>query len=100
MTAETFTIRGQLAAPSFIPWIRRHAARIGIEAEFAATDAEIVALRVSGPSALLDAMEMGCLLGPIDVWIDSIRRDPDPEFSGSLRDGQSARWSSSESAGT
>ncbi|EEX13930.1 conserved hypothetical protein [Citreicella sp. SE45] len=32
-------------------------------------------IEVEGPPALLDAMEMGCLLGPIEVWVESIVRE-------------------------
>ncbi|MFD2844306.1 hypothetical protein [Paracoccus cavernae] len=31
---------------------------------------------ISGPPELLDAMEMACLLGPIQVWVDQIDRLP------------------------
>lgn len=29
---------------------------------------------LSGPEELIDMMEMGCSLGPIDVWVETIER--------------------------
>lgn len=33
-------------------------------------------LIVEGPPELIDAMEIGCWLGPIDVWVETIVRAP------------------------
>ena len=87
--AERFTISGRLGA-SMPPWIGRHAARIGIEARIRSESTRRIELWVDGPPALLDAMEMGCLLGPIDIWIDSIRREPLETFTRIPVIGQSA----------
>lgn len=76
MATERFTIRGRLGAATLLPWIRRHADRIGVGARFDEATGERLAVMFDGPPDLLDAMEMGCLLGPIEVWIDSIRREP------------------------
>ena len=75
MSAERFVIQGKVSAPGFRPWLAAHAARIGISAEFCGASADSLQMRVEGPPALLDAMEMACLLGPIEVWVDRIRRD-------------------------
>lgn len=71
---ERMTIVGLLGAPTFLPWIRRHAARLGIDQTVEHADPERIELTVAGPIELLDAMEMGCSLGPIDVWVEDIRR--------------------------
>jgi hypothetical protein len=57
---QHFAIRGQVGAASFAPWITRHAARLGL----------------CGPPDLLDAMALGCSLGPQEVWVDQIDRLP------------------------
>lgn len=75
---ERLTIRGNLGADSFLPWVARHAARLGLVGEIRHADAERVDIDVRGPVDLIDAMEMGCLLGPIDVWVDAIERSSDP----------------------
>ncbi|MFP5077747.1 acylphosphatase [Rhizobium sp. YIM 134829] len=70
------TIHGRLETASFLPWIRRHAARLGLEQRVDHADAARIDLTVAGPIELIDALEMGCSLGPIDVWVDVIdRRD-------------------------
>lgn len=73
---ERMTITGDLDAASFLPWIRRHAAKLGISQEIAHADAERIELELEGPEELIDMMEMGCSLGPIDVWVETIERKP------------------------
>lgn len=76
MAAERFTILGDLGAASLPGWITRHAHRLGLGLEIAAIGPDRVEIDLSGPTEMIDAMEMGCLLGPIEVWVDSIRRAP------------------------
>ncbi|MEL6688863.1 MAG: hypothetical protein AAFP28_00980 [Pseudomonadota bacterium] len=33
---------------------------------------------VEGQEELIDALEVGCLLGPIDVWVESVEQHPAP----------------------
>ncbi len=72
---ERFTIRGEVGAPSFPGWIDRHARRLGLTAELGATAPGRIELTVGGPPDLVDAMELGCSLGPIEVMVDSIDRE-------------------------
>jgi acylphosphatase len=71
---ERMIILGDLRAVSFVPWIRRHAAKLGISQIISHKSAERIELEVEGPQELLDMMEMGCSLGPIDVWVETIER--------------------------
>jgi acylphosphatase len=71
---ERMTITGELDAASFLPWIRRHAAKLGLSQEISHADAERIELELAGPVELIDMMEMGCSLGPIDVWVETIER--------------------------
>ncbi|MBS1183163.1 MAG: acylphosphatase-like protein [Proteobacteria bacterium] len=73
---ERLTIRGRLGADSFLPWVMRHAARLGLAGDIRHADAGRVDIDLRGPVDLIDAMEMGCLLGPIDVWVETIDRTP------------------------
>ncbi|MBD9528614.1 MULTISPECIES: acylphosphatase [Paracoccus] len=75
MSSERFLIEGELSAPGFQRWLQGHARRIGISAQIGRADADAVLVTVDGPPALLDAMEMACLLGPIDVWVESVTRE-------------------------
>lgn len=71
---ERMTIVGDLEAASFIPWIRRHAAKLGLSEAISHSSAERLEIEVAGPVELIDMMEMGCSLGPIDVWVETIER--------------------------
>lgn len=73
---ERMTIRGQLEPASFVPWIRRHAAKLGLVQNIAHTSSERIELELSGSADLIDMMEMGCSLGPFDVWVETIDRVP------------------------
>ena len=64
---ERMTILGQLDAASFEPWIRRHAAKLGLAQEFTHRGADRIELVLQGSEELIDMMEIGCSLGPIDV---------------------------------
>ncbi|MCZ3376528.1 MULTISPECIES: acylphosphatase [unclassified Rhizobium] len=71
---ERMTILGDLNAASFVPWIRRHANKLGLAQTFFHSDAARIELEVTGPVELIDMLEMGCSLGPIDVWVEEIQR--------------------------
>ncbi|WP_421870182.1 acylphosphatase [Pararhizobium sp.] len=71
---ERMTILGDLDAVSFLPWIRRHAAKLGLSQAVSHASTKRIELEVEGPEELIDMMEMGCSLGPIDVWVETIER--------------------------
>ncbi|RUM22112.1 acylphosphatase [Rhizobium vallis] len=71
---ERITILGDVNSASFVPWIRRHADKLGLSQDFFHADANRIELEVVGPVELIDMLEMGCSLGPIDVWVDEIQR--------------------------
>ena len=73
---ERMTIRGQLEPASFVPWIQRHASKLGLVQRLVHTSADRIELELSGAAELIDMMEMGCSLGPIDVWVETIDRAP------------------------
>ena len=67
-------IAGDLAADSFLPWITRHMQRLGLRGVPVRRADGQVEITLSGPTDLIDAMEMGISLGPIDVWVEAISR--------------------------
>lgn len=71
---ERMTILGDVNSASFVPWICRHADKLGLSQDFFYTGADRIELEVAGPVELIDMLEMGCSLGPIDVWVDEIQR--------------------------
>ncbi|MBC2837465.1 acylphosphatase [Paragemmobacter straminiformis] len=76
MPVERFIIRGDLAAATFLPWVARHLLRLGLRGETQRSDALCVEMLVEGPADLIDAMEMGVSLGPIEAWVETIERLP------------------------
>ena len=73
---ERLVIRGDLASASFLPWVDRHSSRLGLRCQALAIGPACVELEVAGQAELIDALEVGCLLGPFDVWVDTIERHP------------------------
>lgn len=74
--AEHFIIRGDLGVATFIPWVLRHMGKLGLKGGFGTTDRMQAELYVDGPQDLIDALEMGVSLGPIEAWVESIERRP------------------------
>ncbi|MES0001133.1 acylphosphatase [Mesorhizobium sp. M0051] len=73
---ERMTIRGQLQPASFVPWIMRHAAKLGLAHHVTHASTDRIELDIAGAAELIDMMEMGCSLGPIEVWVETIDRAP------------------------
>lgn len=73
---ERFAIRGDVGSPRFQPWIERHAGRLGLALTSTRLGNDLIEVVVAGPPDLLDALEVGCSLGPIEVTVESIEREP------------------------
>lgn len=79
---ERMTILGDVEAASFLLWIERYAAKLGLAQAICVAGRDRIELDIAGPAELIDMMEMGCSLGPIDVWVEAIRRAPIESESG------------------
>ena len=71
---EDFRVLGDVGAVQFRGWIMRHAGKLGLTGAVLSQSADCVEMRFSGPPDLLDAMAVGCSLGPCEVWVDRIER--------------------------
>ena len=78
VTREHFYIHGRVGHPVFAIWIGRHAARLGLSGRVVRQGETVVEVDLAGPPELLDAMELGCSLGPREVWVDRIERSARP----------------------
>ena len=76
ITGVALRLTGDLAADSLTPWILRRAQRLSLSGWVRREDAGALTIAVSGPAALIDAMEAACSLGPIDVMVEGIERAP------------------------
>ena len=72
--SQSFTVLGDVGAPIFATWIARHARRLGLRGAILRHDAGQVEMVVTGLQDLLDAMALGCSLGPQEVWVERIDR--------------------------
>nr|WP_306264747.1 acylphosphatase [Pararhizobium sp. IMCC3301] len=75
MATQLFTFSGDVNKPDFLHWICHRGNRLGLDGwvreDVSARTVEVLA---SGPEELLDAMELGCSLGPMTVWVEDIER--------------------------
>lgn len=77
MPSERFTLSGDVIKPEFLDWISHRAERLGLNGwAQEIPEQHIIEILVDGPEDLLDAMELGCSLGPITVWVEHIERAP------------------------
>lgn len=72
--SQSFAVLGNVGAPIFATWIARHARRLGLRGAILRHDAGRVEMVVTGLPDLLDAMALGCSLGPQEVWVERIDR--------------------------
>ncbi|WP_284324819.1 acylphosphatase [Cypionkella aquatica] len=72
--SQRFAILGDVGAPVFAAWIARHARRLGLRGAILRHDAGRIDVVLTGLPDLLDAMALGCSLGPREVWVDRIDR--------------------------
>ena len=71
---DHFCIVGRVGAAQFPGWIMAHAAKLGLSGGVMSQSDQCVEMRFSGPPDLLDALAVGCSLGPREVWVDRIDR--------------------------
>jgi acylphosphatase len=76
IVTEKLTIRGDLASGDFPGWIIHRARRLGLRGGIVEIRDHAIELLVEGPHELVDAMEVGCSLGPTSVQVESIDRTP------------------------
>lgn len=69
-------IDGRLGSSGFVPWINRHAAKLGVQIALTSASSTRVSLQATGAAEMLRALALGCSLGPYDVWIDEVTTSP------------------------
>lgn len=72
--ATEFRLEGRLASNTFGSWICHRAALLDLKGWVTHDGPEAMSIVVTGPPALIDAMEMACSLGPMDVTVKSVLR--------------------------
>ncbi|WOI56444.1 acylphosphatase [Palleronia sp. LCG004] len=74
LRSERFVIEGRVDHATFPDWIDRHARKLGIFCGPIEAQGNTVTFSAEGAPDMLDAMEMGCSLGPITVDVRRIDR--------------------------
>ncbi len=74
VSRERMAIFGDLDVAVFLPWIDRHASKLGLTKRITHADNQQIELEIEGPIVLIDAMEVGCSLGPYGVWVETVKR--------------------------
>ena len=72
-----FLIRGDVGHADFAPWILRHAARLGVEGRVVSQAPDCIEVAAQGPAELVEALAIGCSLGPQSVLVDAVEHLPD-----------------------
>ena len=72
--SQRCTVLGNVGAPIFASWIARHARRLGLRGAILHHDSGRLDMAVTGLPDLLDAMALGCSLGPQDGWVEQVER--------------------------
>ncbi|WP_420860974.1 hypothetical protein [Algirhabdus cladophorae] len=70
----TLTLTGRLQAEGAMPWFLHRGRLLNLVGWITRQDDRTIAMVLSGPADLLDAMEVACSLGPADVWVESYTR--------------------------
>ncbi len=70
-------VTGDIAAPSFVPWIARHAGRLGLRNCAIARKGPHLSIKATGAPEMLEALALACTLGPAEVMVDDVRCDLD-----------------------
>jgi len=83
MTAQILVFTGDVSAPDFPDWIIHRARRLGLRGWVrpGQSDVATVEVLVAGEPDLIDAMEVGCSLGPMSVIVDTVERAAAPDMA-------------------
>jgi acylphosphatase len=76
MPSERLTISGELGRAPVAEWVTHRARKLSLEGRIVTDGPAAISVVVAGPEALLDAMEVACLLGPAKALIGQIDREP------------------------
>jgi acylphosphatase len=72
------TITGRMNVASYLAFVAERAAWFGVST-WPSVDNGTVTVLVSGPEAMVGALEMACTLGPIDALVDELRTEEEAE---------------------
>lgn len=72
LTVSEIRLEGHFRSVGFLDWICHRAHLLDLRGWVTAQGPARISIVVEGPQALIDAMEMACSLGPVDVQVARI----------------------------
>lgn len=73
---STITLTGTLDQPQLLPWIQGHAAKLGVRIQITKSTRSDVRFDACGATEMVQALALGCSLGPHGVWIEDVKLSP------------------------
>ena len=70
----TITLFGDVFAPDFPDWILRHADKLGLCGAVTHLN-DCLQVTAAGPDVMLEALALGCSLGPASVMVERMEFD-------------------------
>jgi acylphosphatase len=70
----SLTIRGRAFDASFLEFVADRARRFSLDGWTARPRADEIRIVAAGPNALIDMLEVACMLGPVEALVDEIVR--------------------------
>ncbi len=71
-----FSLSGHVGAEDFVPWMQKHARKLGVEFTVLEASPRHLSIRTTGVIEMVDAFVLACSLGPQSVCIkDVVRTD-------------------------
>lgn len=70
-------ILGNVGPAEFRTWTLRHAARLGLRCTIVSHRDDCLEVTASGPGDLIEALALGCSLGPQSVMVDRVETSPE-----------------------
>ena len=70
MNSARISLTGRVFEEDFPPWIRRHSTKLGLELLSVSKEREALVVKVHGSEPMLQALALGCALGPESVLVD------------------------------
>jgi acylphosphatase len=69
---RTLIITGDVAAPHFPGWVRRHAAKLGLEVQRLGLTNRGLEVVSRGAPEMIESLAVACSLGPAGVLVDEV----------------------------
>lgn len=76
MEAREILLTGRLSGDSLPAWVSHRARLLNLAGWLSRQGSQRASIVVVGASAMLEAMEVSCSLGPADVMVETIRSQP------------------------